>query len=84
MLEQTLDKLTAQELTDLIKQVLLAYHSREQNRLEEILSSLEVPDKLHETWPEFVAHFQDKKEALTYFTQYIQAQLDGGECVIPQ
>ncbi len=79
-----LERLTAEEITDFITQVLLAYHMREANRLQAIIEETGTKNRWHTLWPWFQAASENNEHALTQFTQFIMAQLDGGDCVLPE
>lgn len=79
-----LERLTAEEITDFIIQVLLAYHMREADRLQAIIEEVGIKNRRHEFWPRFQAASENNEHALTQFTQFIMAQLDGGDCPLPE
>jgi len=78
------DKLSAKEVTDLIVMVLLAYHMREVTRLENILQEAGQQNRWYEFWPQFRKAAENPEAALNEFTQFIMAQLDGGDFHIPR
>jgi hypothetical protein len=71
-----LERLTAEEITDFILQVLLAYHMREVDRLQAIIEETGSTNRWHEFWPQFQAVSENNEHALTQFTQFIMAQLN--------
>lgn len=75
-----LGKLSAKEVTEIIIIVLLAYHLREADRLDAICNGCGGQNRWHESWPKFLESSEDEHMALSVFSQYIMAQLDGGEC----
>jgi hypothetical protein len=77
------DKLTATEITEFITIVLLAYHMREADRLQTIIEEAGTKNRWHEFWPRFQKASENNEHALTQFTQFIMAQLDGGDCELP-
>lgn len=79
-----LERLTAEEITDFIIQVLLAYHMREADRLQAIIEEAVHKNRWHTLWPRFQAASENNEHALTQFTQFITAQLDGGDCTLPE
>jgi hypothetical protein len=79
-----LERLTAEEITDFIIQVLLAYHMREADRLQAIIEEAGIKNCWHTLWPRFQSASENNEHALTQFTQFIMAQLDGGDCVLPE
>lgn len=78
-----LEKLNAKEIKDLVVMVLSAYHTREQDRLRQMLEAANETNQWEDQWEDFLHASKSPEEALAYFTQYIQAQLDGGECYVP-
>jgi hypothetical protein len=79
-----LERMTAEEITDFITQVLLAYHMREVDRLQAIIEETGTQNRWHTLWPQFQATAENNEHALNQFTQFIMAQLDGGDCVLPE
>lgn len=79
-----LERLTAKEITDFITQVLLTYHMREADRLQAIIEETGQKNRWHALWPRFQQASENNEHALTQFTQFIMAQLDGGDCVLPE
>lgn len=77
-----LKRLTAEEITDFIIQVLLDYHMREVDRLQAIIEEAGTKNRWHTFWPRFQAASENNEHTLTKFTQFIMAQLDGGDCVL--
>ena len=78
-----LERLTAEEITDFTIQVLLAYHMREVDRLQSIIEEVGTKNHWHTLWPRFQAASENNEHALSQFTQFITAQLDGGDCPLP-
>jgi hypothetical protein len=78
-----LERLTAEEITEFIIQILLAYHMREVGRLQAIIEETGQKNRWHTLWPRFQAASENNEHALTQFTQFIIAQLDGGDCLLP-
>ena len=79
-----LERLTAEEITEFIIQVLLVYHMREADRLQIIIEEAGSKNRWHELWPQFQAASENKEHALMQFTQFIMTQLDGGDCSLPK
>jgi hypothetical protein len=78
-----LQRLSAKEITEFIIMVLLAYHMREADRLQTIIQEAGCQNRWHELWPQFKAASENPEHALSQFTQFIMAQLDGGDCKMP-
>lgn len=79
-----LERLTAEEITEFIVQVLLVYHMREADRLQAIIEETGTKNRWHEFWPKFQAASEDSEMALSHFSQFIMAQLDGGDYQLPK
>ncbi|HEY8269717.1 MAG TPA: hypothetical protein VIG33_02430 [Pseudobdellovibrionaceae bacterium] len=79
-----LERLSSQEITELVIIVLLSYHMREADRLESIIQETGQKNRWHEFWPQFQAQAENDEEALRRFTQFVMAQLDGGEIHLPR
>jgi hypothetical protein len=79
-----LEKLPAKYVRDLVVIVLLAYHMRAADRLEAIIQEAGQQDRWPELWPKFQEAAEDDETALSHFTQYIMAQLDGGDYRLPE
>jgi hypothetical protein len=79
-----LERLTTEEITEFVIQVLLAYHMREVDRLQSIIEEAGQKNHWHTLWPRFQAASENNEHALMQFTQFIMAQLDGGDCVLPE
>lgn len=56
-----LERLSSEEVTEVIIIVLLAYHMRETDRLEAIIKECGTKNRLHEFWPEFQAKAEKMK-----------------------
>lgn len=62
----------------------MAYHMRELDRINSMLSDFPHNNRWHEQWDKFKTISEDEEQALTWFTEYIQSQLDGGNCRLPE
>lgn len=78
-----LERLSAKEITEFIIMVLLAYHMREADRRQAIIQETGTRNRWHELWPKFQATSESPEHALNQFTQFIMAQLDGGDWAVP-
>lgn len=78
-----LERLSSQEITELVIIVLLAYHMREADRLERIIQECGTKNRLHEFWPKFQTAAKDNEAALSEFSQFIMGVLDGGDFNLP-
>lgn len=74
-----LGQLPAKDVAEIVAIVLLAYHMREADRVEAIIQEAGQKNRWHELWPVFQKASEDEEMALSHFTQYIMAQLDGGD-----
>ena len=79
-----LERLSPKEITEFIIIVLLAYHMRETDRLQSIIQETGAKNRWHELWPKFQAASEDNEMALSQFTQFVMAQLDGGDYQLPE
>jgi len=79
-----LDKLSTKEITKFVINVLLSYHMRETGRLNKIIIECGCNNNWHKLWPKFREASQDESEALLLFSQFIMAQLDGGDYELPE
>lgn len=77
-------KLSPKEITEFVIIVLLAYHMREADRLQTIIQETGTKNRWHELWPKFQVASEDDEMALSHFTQFIMAQLDGGDYALPE
>lgn len=78
-----LELLSAQEITEFIIIVLLAYHMREAERLEHIIQEAGQKNCWNELWPRFQKASENDEMALSHFAQFIMAQMDGGNYAFP-
>lgn len=78
------EKLSSKEITEFVIIVLLAYHMREADRLQAIIQETGTKNRWHGLWPRFQVASENPEHAVTQFTQFIMAQLDGGDCQLPE
>lgn len=78
-----IERLSPEGITEFVIIVLLAYHLREADRLEAIIKETGQKNRWHELWPKFKEASENDEMALSHFTQFIVAQLDGGDFSLP-